>query len=130
LVSGALGKSNRQLQICQPTADTLAFVSKNRRRFGVKKLERKNAVEIRNGKHCGRVATLIATCRRARPCQLKLQLGMRKLQETAATARLRSQGMAFEIVELTSEERGNLRRWFRHLSPAASSKNSPHQQRL
>ena len=42
--------------------------------------------------------------------QLKLQIGMRHLQATALLRDYRSQGMAFEIVDMTLEERSKLRR--------------------
>src|SRR5712691_6552817 len=44
------------------------------------------------------------------PVQLKLQLGLRHLQATALLRDYRSQGMAFEIVDMSLEERSKLRR--------------------
>ena len=67
-------------------------------------------MEIRTVSLAGGVATIDRHLPPGTSVQLKLQLGMRHLQATALLRDYRSQGMAFEIVDMTLEERGKLRR--------------------
>jgi hypothetical protein len=78
-------------------------------------------MEIRTVSLAGGVATIDRHLPPGTSVQLKLQLGMRHLQATALLRDYRSQGMAFEIVDMTLEERGKLRRLLSdNLSPSAS----------
>ena len=67
-------------------------------------------MEIRTVSLAGGVATIDRHLPSGTSVQLKLQLGMRHLQATALLRDYRSQGMAFEIVDMTLEERSKLRR--------------------
>jgi hypothetical protein len=67
-------------------------------------------MEIRTASLAGGVAIIDRHLPSGTSVQLKLQLGMRHLQATALLRDYRSQGMAFEIVDMTLEERSKLRR--------------------
>ncbi len=67
-------------------------------------------MEIRTASLAGGVASIDRHLPPGTPVQLKLQLGLRHLQATALLRDYRSQGMAFEIVDMTLEERSKLRR--------------------
>ena len=67
-------------------------------------------MEIRTVSLAGGVAIIDRHLPSGTSVQLKLQLGMRHLQATALLRDYRSQGMAFEIVDMTLEERSKLRR--------------------
>jgi hypothetical protein len=78
-------------------------------------------MEIRTVSLAGGVATIDRHLPSGTSVQLKLQLGMRHLQATALLRDYRSQGMAFEIVDMTLEERSKLRRLLAdNLSTSAS----------
>jgi hypothetical protein len=59
--------------------------------------------------------------------QLKLQLGLRNVQATALMRDYRAQDMAFEIVDMSLEERGKYRRLLAenhsHSNPVADAKS-------
>src|SRR5712692_8597336 len=67
-------------------------------------------MEIRTASLAGGVASIDRHLPPGTPVQLKLQLGLRHLQATALLRDYRSQGMAFEIVDMSLEERSKLRR--------------------
>jgi hypothetical protein len=67
-------------------------------------------MEIRTASLAGGVATIDRHLPPGTPVQLKMQLGLRNLQATALLRDYRGQGMSFEIVDMTLEERGKLRR--------------------
>src|SRR6266851_1082579 len=67
-------------------------------------------MEIRTASLAGGVAIIDRHLPPGTAVQLKLQIGMRHLQATALLRDYRSQGMAFEIVDMTLEERSKLRR--------------------
>src|SRR3984893_1544622 len=67
-------------------------------------------MEIRTVSLAGGVAIIDRHLPSGTSVQLKLQVGMRHLQATALLRDYRSQGMAFEIVDMTLEERSKLRR--------------------
>jgi hypothetical protein len=67
-------------------------------------------MEIRTVSLAGGVATIDRHLPPGTPVQLKLHLGMRHLQATALLRDYRGQGMSFEIVDMSLDERGKLRR--------------------
>jgi hypothetical protein len=67
-------------------------------------------MEIRTASLAGGVANIDRHLPPGTSVQLKMQLGMRHLQATALLRDYRAQGMAFEIVDMTLEERSKLRR--------------------
>jgi hypothetical protein len=67
-------------------------------------------MEIRTVSLAGGVATIDRHLPPGTPVQLKMQLGLRNLQATALLRDYRGQGMSFEIVDMSLEERGKLRR--------------------
>jgi hypothetical protein len=83
-------------------------------------------MEIRTVSLAGGVATIDRHLPPGTSVQLKLQLGLRNLQATALLRDYRGQGMSFEIVDMTLEERGKLRRLLaENLSPASAMPPSP-----
>jgi hypothetical protein len=79
-------------------------------------------MEIRTASLSGGVANIDRHLPPGTPVQLKLQLGMRNLQATALMRDYRAQGMAFEIVDMSLEERNKLRHLLADsLSVAAAS---------
>ncbi len=83
-------------------------------------------MEIRTVSLAGGVATIDRHLPPGTPVQLKMQLGLRNLQATALLRDYRGQGMSFEIVDMSLEERGKLRRLLaENLSPASVSPASP-----
>jgi len=77
-------------------------------------------MEIRTVSLAGGVATIDRHLPPGTPVQLKMQLGLRNLQATALLRDYRGQGMSFEIVDMSLEERGKLRRLLaENLSPAS-----------
>ena len=78
-------------------------------------------MEIRTVSLAGGLATIDRHLPPGTPVQLKMQLGLRNLQATALLRDYRGQGMSFEIVDMTLEERSKLRRLLaENLSPSAS----------
>jgi hypothetical protein len=67
-------------------------------------------MEIRTASLAGGIATIDRHLPPGTPVQLKMQLGLRNLQATALLRDYRGQGMSFEIVDMSLEERGKLRR--------------------
>jgi hypothetical protein len=83
-------------------------------------------MEIRTVSLAGGVATIDRHLPPGTPVQLKMQLGLRNLQATALLRDYRGQGMSFEIVDMSLEERGKLRRLLaENMSPASASPASP-----
>jgi hypothetical protein len=83
-------------------------------------------MEIRTVSLAGGVATIDRHLPPGTPVQLKMQLGLRNLQATALLRDYRGQGMSFEIVDMSLEERGKLRRLLaENLSPTNPSPASP-----
>ena len=83
-------------------------------------------MEIRTVSLAGGVATIDRHLPPGTSVQLKLQLGLRNLQATALLRDYRGQGMSFEIVDMTLEELGKLRRLLaENLSPASAMPPSP-----
>jgi len=78
-------------------------------------------MEIRTVSLAGGVATIDRHLPPGTPVQLKMQLGLRNLQATALLRDYRGQGMSFEIVDMSLEERSKLRRLLSdNLSPAVT----------
>ena len=67
-------------------------------------------LEIRTASLAGGVASIDRHLAPGTPVQLKMQIGMRHLQATALMRDYRAQGMSFEIVDMSLEERGKFRR--------------------
>lgn len=67
-------------------------------------------LEIRTASLVGGVASIDRHLAPGTQVQLKLQIGMRHLQATALMRDYRAQGMSFEIVDMSLEERSKLRR--------------------
>jgi hypothetical protein len=67
-------------------------------------------LEIKTASLVGGIATIDRHLAPGTHVQLKLQIGMRHLQATALMRDYRSQGMSFEIVDMSLEERSKLRR--------------------
>jgi hypothetical protein len=67
-------------------------------------------LEIRTASLAGGVAIIDRHLPPGTPVQLKMQVGLRNLQATALLRDYRGQGMSFEIVDMTLEERSKLRR--------------------
>jgi hypothetical protein len=83
-------------------------------------------MEIRTVSLAGGVATIDRHLPPGTPVQLKMQRGLRNLQATALLRDYRGQGMSFEIVDMSLEERGKLRRLLaENLSPAGALPASP-----
>lgn len=82
-------------------------------------------MEIRTVSLAGGVAIIDRHLPSGTPVQLKLQLGMRHLQATALLRDYRGQGMSFEIVDMSLEERGKLRRLLaENMSPGSVSEET------
>lgn len=83
-------------------------------------------MEIRTVSLAGGVAIIDRHLPPGTPVQLKMQLGLRNLQATALLRDYRGQGMSFEIVDMSLEERGKLRRLLaENLSNESVSPASP-----
>jgi hypothetical protein len=67
-------------------------------------------LEIRTASLSGGVATISRHLAPGTQVQLRLQLGLRHVQATALMRDYRAQDMAFEIVDMTLDERGKYRR--------------------
>ena len=78
------------------------------------------SLQIKTASLTGGVATISRHLAPGTPVQLKFQLGLRNLQATALMRDYRAQDMAFEIVDMTLDERSRLRRLL------AESLASPH----
>jgi hypothetical protein len=79
------------------------------------------SLQIKTASLAGGVATISRHLAPGTPVQLKFQLGLRNLQATALMRDYRAQDMAFEIVDITLEERGRLRRLLAdHIAPRGS----------
>jgi hypothetical protein len=78
-------------------------------------------MEIRTVSLAGGLATIDRHLPPGTPVQLKMQLGLRHLQATALLRDYRGQGMSFEIVDMSLEERSKLRRLLAdNLSPTST----------
>ena len=76
------------------------------------------SLQIKTASLSGGVATISRHLAPGTPVQLKFQIGLRNLQATALMRDYRAQDMAFEIVDITLEERSRLRRLLAdHMSP-------------
>jgi hypothetical protein len=67
-------------------------------------------LEIRTASLAGGIATIDRHLPPGTPVQLKMQIGLRNLQATALLRDYRGQGMSFEIVDMSLDERSKLRR--------------------
>jgi hypothetical protein len=82
-------------------------------------------MEIKTVSLAGGVATIDRHLPPGTPVQLKMHLGLRHLQATALLRDYRGQGMSFEFVDMSLEERGKFRRLLAEsLSPAAAVEES------
>jgi hypothetical protein len=80
------------------------------------------SLEIKTASLSGGVAKISRHLPPGTPVQLKFQLGLRNLQATALMRDYRAQDMAFEIVDITLEERSRLRRLLAdHIAPRGST---------
>lgn len=80
------------------------------------------SLQIKTASLAGGVATISRHLAPGTPVQLKFQIGLRNLQATALMRDYRAQDMAFEIVDITLEERSRLRRLLAdHISPRGST---------
>jgi hypothetical protein len=85
-------------------------------------------LEIKTASLSGGVATISRHLAPGTQVQLRLQLGLRNLQVTALMRDYRAQDMAFEIVDMTLDERSKYRRLLadnRLTAPIASDSGSP-----
>src|SRR5579885_3343935 len=88
-------------------------------------------LEIKTASLSGGLATASRHLAPGTPVQLKLQLGLRHLQATALMRDYRAQDIAFEIVDISLEERSRYRRLLAEnhagapSSPAASARTEP-----
>lgn len=84
-------------------------------------------MEIKTASLSGGVATISRHLAPGTHVQLKLQLGLRNVQATALMRDYRAQDMAFEIVDMSLEERGKYRRLLAenhsHSNPVADAKS-------
>lgn len=79
------------------------------------------SLQIKTASLSGGVATISRHLPPGTPVQLKFQIGLRNLSATALMRDYRAQDMAFEIVDITLEERGRLRRLLAdHIAPHGS----------
>ena len=79
-------------------------------------------LEIKTASLSGGIATISRHLAPGTPVQLKLQLGMRNVIATTLMRDYRAQDMAFEIVDMSLEERGKYRRLLSdHQSSSVSS---------
>jgi hypothetical protein len=80
------------------------------------------SLQIKTASLAGGVATISRHLAPGTPVQLKFQIGLRNLQATALMRDYRAQDMAFEIVDITLEERSRLRRLLAdHIAPRGST---------
>jgi hypothetical protein len=79
-------------------------------------------LEIKTASLTGGVATISRHLPPGTQVQLRLQLGLRNLQATALMRDYRAQDMAFEIVDMSLDERSKLRRL---LADSLSTRNAP-----
>ena len=80
------------------------------------------SLQIKTASLSGGVATISRHLPPGTPVQLKFQIGLRNLQATALMRDYRAQDMAFEIVDITLEERSRLRRLLAdHISPRGTT---------
>ena len=80
------------------------------------------SLQIKTASLSGGVATISRHLPPGTPVQLKFQVGLRNLQATALMRDYRAQDMAFEIVDITLEERGRLRRLLAdHIAPRGTT---------
>jgi hypothetical protein len=80
------------------------------------------SLEIKTASLSGGVAKISRHLPPGTPVQLKFQVGLRNLQATALMRDYRAQDMAFEIVDITLEERSRLRRLLAdHIAPRGST---------
>ena len=77
-------------------------------------------LEIKTASLSGGVATISRHLAPGTQVQLKLQLGLRNVQATALMRDYRAQDMAFEIVDMTLDERSKYRRLLADNHSAAS----------
>ena len=86
-------------------------------------------LEIKTASLSGGVATISRHLAPGTHVQLKLQLGLRNVQATALMRDYRAQDMAFEIVDMSLDERSKYRRLLAdnnsQSTPAANTKNQP-----
>jgi hypothetical protein len=68
------------------------------------------SLDIKTASLAGGVATISRHLAPGTPVQLRLQLGLRSLQATAMMRDYRAEDMAFEIVDMSLDERGKYRR--------------------
>jgi hypothetical protein len=68
------------------------------------------SLDIKSASLAGGLATISRHLAPGTPLQLKLQMGLRNLQATAMTRDYRAQYMAFEIVDMSLDERSKYRR--------------------
>jgi len=81
-------------------------------------------LDIKTASLSGGVATISRHLAPGTRVQLKMQLGLRHLQATALMRDYRAQDMAFEIVDISLDERSRLRRMLaEHMVPAAEAGN-------
>jgi uncharacterized membrane protein YgcG len=80
------------------------------------------SLQIKTASLSGGVATISRHLPPGTPVQLKFQIGLRNLQATALMRDYRAQDMAFEIVDITLEERSRLRRLLAdHIAPRGTT---------
>ena len=86
-------------------------------------------LEIKTASLSGGVATISRHLAPGTQVQLKLQLGLRNVQATALMRDYRAQDMAFEIVDMTLDERSKYRRLLadnhRSTRPAVAAEPQP-----
>jgi hypothetical protein len=73
-------------------------------------LKQNCSMEIKTASMTGGLATMNMHLAPGTQVQLKMQLGLRNLQATALMRDYRAQDMSFEIVDMSLEERGKLRK--------------------
>jgi hypothetical protein len=86
-------------------------------------------LEIKTASLSGGVAAISRHLAPGTQVQLKLQLGLRNVQATVLMRDYRAQDMAFEIVDMSLDERGKYRRLLAdnnsHSTPTAEAKSHP-----
>jgi hypothetical protein len=84
-------------------------------------------LEIKTASLSGGIATISRHLAPGTQVQLKLQLGLRNVQATALMRDYRAQDMAFEIVDMTLDERSKYRRLLadNHIQATPSSPTTP-----
>ena len=87
------------------------------------------ALEIKTASLSGGIATISRHMAPGTQVQLKMQLGLRSLQATALLRDYRAQDMAFEIVDMSLDERSKYRRMLAenlsHTTPSANNDSTP-----